>query len=107
MQCILTFLIYPLQVYPNYLPFGEEDKSTISIIIGKGKKTGTPLSISIQRVVFDKKENILVCDSKFMIDDKFDNSLMIEIFAGKFAAFNNVTTLLIGAVSLLGFQAAM
>ena len=77
------------------------------MIIGKGKKTGTPLSISIQRVVFDKKENILVCDSKFMIDDKFDNSLMIEIFAGKFAAFNNVTTLLIGAVSLLGFQAVM
>ena len=57
--------------------------------------------------MFDKKENILVCDSKFMIDDKFDNSLMIEIFAGKFAAFNNVTTLLIGAVSLLGFQAAV
>ena len=59
----------------------------------KGKKTGIPLSISIRRVVLDKKvEKMVVQKTDFFIDDNFDNSLMIEIFAGKFAAFNDVTT---------------
>ena len=82
-------------MYPQYLPSGDEDDD-INLIIGTGKKTRTPLSISIRRVIIDKKtEKIVVQKTEFIIDKGFDNILMIEIFAGKFAAFHDVTTLLI------------
>ena len=79
------------------MPSGDEDEN-INLIIGKGKKTGTALSISIRRVILDKKtEKMVVQKTEFIIDNEFDNLLMIEIFAGKFAAFHDMTTLMIDA----------
>ena len=48
-----------INVFPQYLPAGDTDDS-IELIIGKGKKTGTPLSVSIHRVVLEKKVEKMV-----------------------------------------------
>ena len=48
-----------ISVFPQYLPAGDEDDS-IDLVIGKGKKSGIPLSVPIHRVVLDKKNEKLV-----------------------------------------------
>lgn len=48
-----------INVFPQYLPAGDIEDS-IELVIGKGKKTGTPLSVSIHRVVLEKKVEKMV-----------------------------------------------
>ena len=86
-----------IQIFPHYLPAGDEDDA-IELIIGRGKKGKEPLSLSIRRVILDKKvEKIVAQKNEFLIDKKFDNVLMIEIFASKVVVFHDETTLLIDA----------
>merc|ERR1712183_956645 len=38
-----------IEVYPQYLPIGDEDDS-LALIIGKGKNTKMPLTLSVHRI---------------------------------------------------------
>lgn len=80
-----------------YLPAGDPEDA-IELVIGKGRKTNLPLSISIHRVILDKKTEKLVAQkTEFSVGKDFDNLLMVEIFAGKLVTFHDMTTLLIDA----------
>ena len=90
-----------IQVYPDYLPVGEED--AIELVFGKGQKTKAPLSVSMHRIILDKSKKqskIVVQKTDFIIEEDFDHNLMIEIFSGKIAAFRDLSTLLIDAARI-------
>ena len=76
---------------------GEED--AIPVIIGKGQKTRTPITISMHRVLVSKKcEKLVVEKTEFDVDSAtFDNQLMINIFSGKLAVFRDEAMLFIEA----------
>ena len=93
--------IVSIQVYPDYLPVGEED--AIELVFGKGQKTKAPLSVSMHRIILDKSKKqskIVVQKTDFIIEEDFDHNLMIEIFSGKIAAFRDLSTLLIDAARI-------
>ena len=76
---------------------GEED--AIPVIIGKGRRTRTPITISMHRVLVSKKcEKLVVEKTEFDVDSAtFDNQLMINIFSGKLAVFRDEAMLFIEA----------
>ena len=83
------------------MPVGEEDK--IELTIGKGKKSNIPLALSMHRIILDKSKKqskIVVQNTDFIVDETFDNHLMVEIFSGKIAVFHDVSTLLIDAARI-------
>lgn len=85
------------RIYPQYLPAGDEDDA-LSLVIGTGRKTKQPLSISVYRQVRDKKKPKMVAqNTKFQTNEDYDNILMVEIFAGKLVPFHDQTTLVIDA----------
>ena len=88
-------------MYPDYLPVGEEDG--IELTVGKGKTSKIPLTVTLHRIILDKSKKqskIVVQKRDFIVDETFDNHLMIEIFSGKIAAFHDLSTLLIDAARI-------
>ena len=83
------------------MPVGEDD--AIELVFGKGQKTKTPLSVTMHRIILDKSKKqskIVVQKTDFIVDEDFDQHLMIEIFSGKIAAFRDLSTLLIDAARI-------
>ena len=84
-----------IQVFPEYLPAGDKEDA-VELTIGKSQ-TG-PITLSIHRIILDKKvEKIVVQKTEFQTGKTFDNVLMVEIFAGKVAVFHDESNLLINA----------
>lgn len=81
---------------------GDEDDS-LALIIGKGKTTKMPLTLSVHRILLEKafmekrKEKLIVEKYEFTVDCTFDNQLMIEIFSGKIAVIHDPSMLFIEA----------
>ena len=62
------FFLRNFQVYPDYLPVGEDD--AIELVFGKGQKTKTPLSVTMHRIILDKSKKqskIVVQKTDFII----------------------------------------
>ena len=84
-----------IQVFPEYLPAGDKEDA-VELTIGKSQKG--PITLSIHRIILDKKvEKIVVQKTEFQTGKTFDNVLMVEIFAGKVAVFHDESNLLINA----------
>ena len=60
--------IVSIQVYPDYLPVGQDD--AIELVFGKGQNTKTPLSVTMHRIILDKSKKqskIVVQKTDFII----------------------------------------
>ena len=67
-KCKQTLILRNFQVYPDYLPVGEDD--AIELVFGKGQKTKTPLSVTMHRIILDKSKKqskIVVQKTDFII----------------------------------------